>query len=86
MSVFEEKTLKPNRSWFWVFAPIVALVVIALLFFNFITDTGFSWNLFLLVVAGLVALLIIWKLITYFRSNDSEVREYEKEMKKLGRR
>lgn len=86
MSVFEDKTLKPKRSGFWIFAPIVALVVAAILLYNFFSDTTFSWNVLLIVVIVFVVSLIVWKITTYIRSNDSEVREYEKEMKKLGRR
>ncbi len=86
MSIFEDKTIKPNRSAIWIFAPLAAIAVGIILLYNFASGRDFSWTLAFIVFSIFVGLMIIWKVINYLKSNNSEVREYEKQMRKIGRR
>lgn len=86
MSILEDKTLKPNRSKLWLYAPIITLMVFIILFANVITIPRSFIYIALVLIFALILFILIRKIAGYYSSQNKEVREYEEEMRKRGRR
>jgi predicted membrane protein len=86
MSIFEGKTIKPRRSGLWIYAPAVLLALVGLFIANTVLIPQYLLGIILFLVFVYILIRVLWKIANYFSPENKEMREYEKEMKKRGRR
>lgn len=87
MSLLEDDSIKTGSNDFWKITPyIITFLVVTLLLATAYLKPEFLTAFVFLLIGFFILITLIWKFMSYINPNNKEVREYEKEMEKRGRR
>ena len=85
MRLFEDKTIEKQPWGLWKFVPYGLVVIIISMVAYVLPSSRFVLGIILLLLLGFILLKIILKAVGYFSEENKEIREYEEEMRKMGR-